>query len=108
VHALSAPRANFKKQLLLQRQFSKQKLLYEVNISLPHPSSPLSLLRIKKTGYPTLKIYPVEKTFNPYTKKSAKLPTDYNGPRTAKGMVDTVLAGMPDMVCADMCIYVCI
>jgi len=49
-------------------------------------------------GYPTLKIYPVEKSFNPYTKKRAKLPTDYNGPRSAKGMVENVLAGMPDMV----------
>lgn len=49
-------------------------------------------------GYPTLKVYPVEKSFNPYTKKTAKLPTDYNGPRSAKGMVENVLAGMPDMV----------
>jgi len=49
-------------------------------------------------GYPTLKIYPVEKSFNPYTKKSAKMPSDYNGPRSAKGMVDMVLGGMPDMV----------
>ena len=49
-------------------------------------------------GYPTLKVFPVDKTFNPYTKKTVKLASDYNGPRNAKGMVENVLASMPDMV----------
>jgi len=35
----------------------------------------------------------VEKSFNPYTKKSAKMPSDYTGSRSAKGMVDGVLSG---------------
>mmetsp|Transcript_51418 Transcript_51418/g.122422 ORF Transcript_51418/g.122422 Transcript_51418/m.122422 type:complete len:694 (+) Transcript_51418:49-2130(+) len=49
-------------------------------------------------GYPSIKVFPVEKSFNPYTKKHAKVPTDYAGPRTAKGMVDSVLALLPDLV----------
>jgi len=49
-------------------------------------------------GFPTLKLFPVEKTYNPYTKKSGKLPSDYNGPRSAKGMVDTVLSQLPNYV----------
>ncbi|EKX38962.1 hypothetical protein GUITHDRAFT_165054 [Guillardia theta CCMP2712] len=49
-------------------------------------------------GFPTLKVFPVEKTYNPYTRKSAKLPSDYNGPRSAKGIVDTVLSQLPNYV----------
>jgi protein disulfide-isomerase A6 len=49
-------------------------------------------------GFPTLKIYSPEKTYNPYTKKSTKIPTDYNGPRTAKAMAENVLAQLPNYV----------
>ena len=49
-------------------------------------------------GFPTIKVFPVEKQFNPYTKKSAKIPTEYNGPRTAKPMVDAVLGMLPNFV----------
>eukprot|EP00287_Rhodomonas_sp_CCMP768_P014512 CAMPEP_0196760428 /NCGR_PEP_ID=MMETSP1091-20130531/105208_1 /TAXON_ID=302021 /ORGANISM="Rhodomonas sp., Strain CCMP768" /LENGTH=719 /DNA_ID=CAMNT_0042109313 /DNA_START=21 /DNA_END=2181 /DNA_ORIENTATION=+ len=49
-------------------------------------------------SFPTLKLYPVEKFFNPYTKKSAKLPVDYKGGRSAKNIVDGVLAEMPNYV----------
>mmetsp|Transcript_16509 Transcript_16509/g.40319 ORF Transcript_16509/g.40319 Transcript_16509/m.40319 type:complete len:688 (-) Transcript_16509:96-2159(-) len=49
-------------------------------------------------GFPTLKVYTPEKTYNPYTKKSAKQPTDYKGPRTAKGMVSAVLEMLPNYV----------
>ena len=45
-----------------------------------------------------MKVFPVEKTYNPYTRKSAKLPSDYNGPRSAKGIVDTVLSQLPNYV----------
>ncbi len=49
-------------------------------------------------GFPTLKIYSPEKTYNPYTKKSIKIPTDYNGPRTAKAMAENMLAQLPNYV----------
>uniref|UniRef100_A0A7S0WEP5 Thioredoxin domain-containing protein n=1 Tax=Cryptomonas curvata TaxID=233186 RepID=A0A7S0WEP5_9CRYP len=49
-------------------------------------------------GFPTLKIFPVEKAYNPYQKKSAKIPIDYDGPRTAKAMVEHVLNKMPNYV----------
>jgi hypothetical protein len=64
----------------------------------PPTPNPRPCAQIGVRGYPTLKIFPVDKTFNPYTKKTAKLPLDYNGPRAAKGMVEHVLAQMPDMV----------
>ncbi len=49
-------------------------------------------------SFPTLKTYPVEKFFNPYTKKTAKLPKDYKGGRSAKDMVDGVLKEIPNYV----------
>ena len=49
-------------------------------------------------GYPTLKIFPVEKSYNPYQKKFSKIPIDYDGPRTSKAMVENVLAQMPNFV----------
>lgn len=35
-------------------------------------------------GYPLFKVFPHEKQFNPYTKKVAKVPLDYQGPLTGK------------------------
>mmetsp|Transcript_27938 Transcript_27938/g.73710 ORF Transcript_27938/g.73710 Transcript_27938/m.73710 type:complete len:642 (+) Transcript_27938:72-1997(+) len=49
-------------------------------------------------GFPTLKIFPVDKTYNPYQKKSAKLPQEYSGQRTAKGIVESVLRQLPNFV----------
>ena len=49
-------------------------------------------------GFPTLKMFPVEKSYNPYQKKFSKIPIDYNGPRTAKAMVEHVLAQLPNFV----------
>ncbi|BDA46353.1 probable protein disulfide-isomerase DDB_G0275025 [Coccomyxa sp. Obi] len=47
-------------------------------------------------GFPTLKLFPSDKQKNPYTKKTDKTPTDYNGPRSAKAIADAGLALLPD------------
>jgi hypothetical protein len=38
--------------------------------------------RFNVGGFPSVKIFPAEKTTNPYTKVVAKVPVDYTGPRT--------------------------
>lgn len=47
-------------------------------------------------GFPSIKIYPALKSKNPYTHKWEKLATDYQGPRTAKPIVDAALAQLSD------------
>ena len=38
--------------------------------------------RFSVSSFPTIKVFPAEKTANPYTKEVAKVPMDYTGPRT--------------------------
>ncbi|KAL0020067.1 hypothetical protein WJX79_001481 [Trebouxia sp. C0005] len=45
-------------------------------------------------GFPTLKIFPANKP-KAGSKSKRKLPSDYNGPRTAKGIADALTAALP-------------
>ncbi|KAL0035526.1 hypothetical protein WJX77_010582 [Trebouxia sp. C0004] len=45
-------------------------------------------------GFPTLKIFPASKP-KAGSKSKRKLPSDYNGPRTAKGIADALTAALP-------------
>merc|ERR1711968_368344 len=49
-------------------------------------------------GFPTIKIYPAESKFNPYTKKRYKIPQDYTGQGSARVMVDAALQSLPQYV----------
>lgn len=49
-------------------------------------------------GFPTIKAFPAETTFNPYTKKTMKIPVDYAGGRTSKGIIEFATKGMPSRV----------
>ena len=50
------------------------------------------------TSFPTLKLYLPEVRHNPYTNKPFKQGLAYDGPRTAKGLVDFVAASIPSHV----------
>jgi protein disulfide-isomerase-like protein len=49
------------------------------------------------TGFPSLKIYPSERTFNPYTGATAKLPIDVNS-RDLKSIVAAALKAIPMLI----------
>lgn len=49
-------------------------------------------------SFPTVKVYMPEASRNPYTGKLMKASLDYEGPRTAKGVVDFVTNKMPSKV----------
>ena len=51
-------------------------------------------------GYPSIKIYMPEATRNPYTGKIFKPAETYQGPRSARGMVDAATAALPSHVVA--------
>ncbi|KAK9818342.1 hypothetical protein WJX72_010973 [[Myrmecia] bisecta] len=46
-------------------------------------------------GFPTIKIFPVERKKNPYTGKLGKMAVDYNGARNAKAIADAATAQIP-------------
>jgi len=46
-------------------------------------------------GYPTVKLFMPEQKRNPYTGKMHKPVLEYNGPRTARGVVDFATAAIP-------------
>ncbi|KXZ53874.1 hypothetical protein GPECTOR_6g792 [Gonium pectorale] len=48
-------------------------------------------------GFPTIKVFGSDKTKNPYTGELSKEPIDYNGPRSAKAMVDAVSSLLTDV-----------
>ncbi|KAL3148687.1 hypothetical protein ABBQ38_014102 [Trebouxia sp. C0009 RCD-2024] len=48
----------------------------------------------KVQGFPTLKIFPANKP-KASAKSRKKLPNDYNGPRTAKGIADALTSALP-------------
>ena len=50
------------------------------------------------TSFPTLKLYLPEVRHNPYTNKPFKQGLTYDGPRTAKGLVDFVASSIPSHV----------
>jgi len=49
-------------------------------------------------GFPTVKLYLPEVSRNPYTGKMFKPSLDYNGPRTARGVVDFATGAIPSLV----------
>lgn len=49
-------------------------------------------------GFPTVKVYLPEVTRNPYTGKMMKTALDYQGPRTARGVVDFATSQLPSFV----------
>ena len=51
-------------------------------------------------GYPTVRIFPPGAERNPYTGKVIKLGADYQGPRSARGMVDAATKAIPSHVVA--------
>eukprot|EP01023_Acetabularia_acetabulum_P024569 TRINITY_DN2369_c0_g1_i4.p1 TRINITY_DN2369_c0_g1~~TRINITY_DN2369_c0_g1_i4.p1 ORF type:complete len:749 (-),score=166.87 TRINITY_DN2369_c0_g1_i4:288-2534(-) len=49
------------------------------------------------SGFPTIKIFPADKQKNPYTGKISKIPTDYQGQRSAKAISDAAKAELNDL-----------
>ncbi|KAK9807192.1 hypothetical protein WJX73_006186 [Symbiochloris irregularis] len=46
-------------------------------------------------GFPTIKVFPSKAVTKPGSKRRTKAPTDYGGPRTAKGLVDAATYALP-------------
>ncbi len=51
-------------------------------------------------GYPTVRIFPPGAERNPYTGKVVKMGLDYQGPRSARGVVDAATKAIPSHVVA--------
>ena len=49
-------------------------------------------------GYPTVRIFPPHVERNPYTGKKIKMAGDYQGPRSARGVVDAATRAIPSHV----------
>ncbi|KAG2425918.1 hypothetical protein HYH02_014917, partial [Chlamydomonas schloesseri] len=48
-------------------------------------------------GFPTIKLFRADKQKNPYTGELSKEALEYNGPRTAKPLVDSISAMLTDV-----------